>query len=139
MSKCNSECKLANKKTGLSWLFALVVAILPKCPFCIMAYSGAMTLCSGTTIYPQLGNYSLYIIITLSLIVCLGIAFNYRGKRTIIALLISLFGILSLVASQSFWMGQTAYYIGVVLLFFGIWYNGSFFYFFKRLRKVFGS
>jgi len=34
-------------------------------------------------------------------------------------------------------ISMSNYYLGVTLLFFGIWYNGSFIYFFKRFFLTF--
>lgn len=126
--KCNAR---VNKKY-ISWLPAFIIAILPKCPFCIMAYSGAMTLCSGTTLYPNAGTYSSYVAIGLSILVLASIAFNYKGKKTNIAILLSLLGIISLIFSQFILINQLPYYIGVGFLFFGIWYNGSFSFFYQK-------
>lgn len=133
-----ANCKKASCKTNLtsrlsiSWLPAVIIAVLPKCPFCIMAYSGALTLCSGSKIYPNAGGASAYITLGLCLVVLLGIIFNYKGSRTLIALFIALTGILFVFSSQFVFIGKFNYYTGVILLFFGIWYNGSFAYFYRN-------
>lgn len=126
-----SSCTHCSKKKWYqaSWVPAVAVAILPKCPFCIMAYAGAIPLCGGSTMYPNEGNSSLYITLGCSLIVLLGILLNRRGKRTWIAALIVLSGIVVLALSQVYWISMPLYYLGVITLFFGIWYNGSFAYF----------
>jgi len=103
-----------------------------------MAYSGAMTLCSGRTLYPNAGTTdSSFLIIGLSIIVVASIAFNHKGKKTNIAILLSLLGIISLISSQFIFISQVPYYIGVGILFFGIWYNGSFNFFYKKYRNKF--
>ncbi|MBK8656406.1 MAG: hypothetical protein KBG02_11160 [Haliscomenobacter sp.] len=126
-----SACTPCSKKRWrhLPWLPAVVVAILPKCPFCIMAYAGAVPLCGGKTIYPNAGNVSLYLTIGFAVVVLLGILLNHKGVRTFHAGLIAIAGVVCLVMSQIVWISMPLYYLGVGLLFFGIWYNGSFAYF----------
>jgi len=120
------------KKTSYSWMPALLVAILPKCPFCVMAYSGAISMCSGNNLYPNAGGIMSYITIGLALIVLISFAFNYKGSKTVIAMLIAMVGVALLFISQIYTMSSPLYYTAVVILFFGIWFNGSFFHFFNK-------
>ncbi len=126
-----ANCSTCTQKRWrhVPWLPAVVVAILPKCPFCIMAYAGAIPLCGGTTMYPNAGNISTYITVGFAVIVLLGILLNRKGVRTFHAGLIAMAGIFCIVASQVLWISMLLYYAGVSILFFGIWYNGSFAYF----------
>ncbi len=94
-----------------------------------MAYAGAIPLCGGKTIYPNAGNLSLYLTIVFAVVVLLGIVLNNKGARTFRSGLIALGGICCLVFSQVLWISMPLYYLGVGILFFGIWYNGSFAYF----------
>jgi len=136
MSNCptNFQCKSKKKYNLIPWLPTFAIAILPKCPFCIMAYSGAMSLCSGKMLYPNANSISSYIIIGLALFTLIGIALNYKKKTTIIALAIAAVGILLLSISQFYLMSNDLYYVGTALLFFGIWYNGSFNFFYKKYK-----
>ncbi len=132
-------CRASKKKSSAySWLPAILIAILPKCPFCIMAYSGAMSLCSGKMLYPHANSSAGYIIVGIALIVLLGIVFNFRGRRTWIAATIAGLGICLLAISQFYYISEVLYYVAVVLLFFGVWFNGSFYYFYDRFinRKI---
>ena len=135
--KCGSACPKRFQYSRATWLPALLVAILPKCPFCIMAYSGAITLCSGTTMYPNSAGSSAYLAIGLALAVLFSILANFKGKKTYVALGISSFAVLLIVSSQFYYISSTQYYIGTGLLLFGIWYNGSFFHFYNKARKMF--
>lgn len=130
----NTKCN-AKKKRSYSWLPAVVVAILPKCPFCIMAYSGAVTMCSGMK-YPHAGSFSAYLSLGLAAIVLLGILLNRRGRKTWRAFGLASLGILTLLVGQFFIISATNYYLGVGLLFFGIWYNGSFTYFLRKFLLI---
>ena len=129
---CKKQCNERGAKKYLSWLPALFIAIIPKCPFCIMAYSGAVTLCSGTTMYPHADTTTSYLSLSLALFVMLSIYFNYKGKKTKYALFLTFIGMLLLMSSQLYWISEYLYYAGVGFLFFGIWYNGSFTFFYQK-------
>jgi len=65
MAGCNGsgECGAKQKRFKYaSWLPAFAIALLPKCPLCIMAYSGAFSLLGGTV---MVENFSLYLLIPL--------------------------------------------------------------------------
>lgn len=135
VSKC---CKTApprsGKKVQSSWLPAILVAILPKCPFCIMAYSGAVTMCSGNNLYPHAGSYMSYITLLLALIIIIGIGFNFKGRRTYWALATSGLGMMLILLSQFIFLSSFWYYFGSSLLFLGIWLNGSLFSLVNQLK-----
>ena len=124
-------CK-KNRFSQLSWLPAVFIAILPKCPFCIMAYSGAVSMCSGKMLFPNADTYSGYIIIGLSLLILLSILLNHKGRQTWIAAGIVSVGISLLVCSQYVYMSEPLYFLASFALFFGIWYNGSFKFFYNK-------
>lgn len=141
LRSCSSDNKLCSKHRkistqGKSWLSVLLIILLPKCPLCVMAYSGAMTMCSGNMIYPNAGNESLYFLLGLSAIVLLGIILNYRGRRTHLALAIALVGIINLILSQVYWYSEVSYYLSVLIIITGIWYNGSLYHFIKHFEKL---
>lgn len=130
------SCKPCIRRRNYSWMPALLVAILPKCPFCVMAYSGAVSMCSGNMLYPNAGSFSSYITIGLAILVLVSILINYKGKRSIVAAFICLAGMGFLAISQFYSIGEVNYYIGVALIFFGIWYNASFFYFYRKYNSI---
>jgi len=137
MKNCSTKrkCKSLIRPKNLSWLPGIIIAIIPKCPFCIMAYSGAVTLCSGNTLYPNAGRMETYISIALAIFIVASIAFNFKGKQTKIGLSIALVGLICLTLSQTLWIDQNLFYTAVILLLLGIWYNGSFLYFYNRIRS----
>lgn len=136
-SCCRTNQAPKKRRLQSSWLPAFLVAILPKCPFCIMAYSGAVTMCSGNNLYPHAGSYMSYITTLLALLILIGIGFNYKGRRTLIALSIALSGISLIAISQFYWLSTVSYYLGSGLLFLSIWYNGSLLYFVNRFKTRF--
>lgn len=129
MTKCkNNRCK---RKTRASNSFSigslLIIALLPKCPFCVMAYSGAVSLCSGKMLFPNSGSSSIYIFGALCSLVLLAIAFNYRGKRTFVSFILAILGSLLVIGSQYFLWESGHFYTGVMMLLFASWHNGSFY------------
>ncbi len=138
MSKCRYKGSCGNRlsKTSekSSWLSALIIILLPKCPFCVMAYSGAVTLCSGK-MYPNSQSESVYFILGLSLIILLGIALNYKGTRTIFSLLLATTGIALMTMSQVYWFSSFGYYSSVFIILIAIWNNGSLHYLLNKLSN----
>ena len=135
MKLCSSKrgCKKMNYLPFLSWMPGIFVAILPKCPFCIMAYSGAVTLCSGRTLYPNSGSNAAYITIAVSVFILFMIYRNHRGKRTVVSLFLCSIAICLLLVSQLILMNSIFYTVASILLLFGIWYNGSFLYCYNKV------
>jgi hypothetical protein len=127
--KRNKRCIDKMPTRYFSWFPAIFIAILPKCPFCIMAYSGAVSMCSGKMLFPNAHSYSGYFIIGLSIVILLSILLNNKGSRTLVSAFIVSIGILLLAISQFVSMSEPQYYFACLIMFFGIWYNGSFTFF----------
>ena len=117
-----------------SWMPGILIALLPKCPFCIMAYSGAVTLCSGTSLYPNSGSTAIYLSLGIGIFIIATILLNNKGRRTMISLAICSIAIGLLLLSQLVLMDSTVYALASLILLFGIWYNGSFFYFYDKCK-----
>jgi hypothetical protein len=113
---------------------SFLVLILPKCPFCFVAYTSAMTMCGSSTLISQHIDWAAYLSIALAAIVIFCIARNYRGKGTLRALLLALTGITMVAMGIFLPKNINSYYIGSILLLFAAYYNGSGF---KPLNKVF--
>ena len=101
-----------------------------------MAYSGAMSLCSGKMLYPNAGNDSILFIAALAILVLAGIIFNYKGRRTIYSVIIALVGITLLLLSQLYWYSEPAYYLSVAIIVLAIWNNGSLHHVLKYLENL---
>lgn len=102
-----------------------------------MAYTGAMSLCSGTMLYPNANSWTAYLISGVAVLVLAGIAFNQKGKKTWWALALATLGVLAIAVGQFYLISQTIYYLGAALLFFGIWVNGSFNHFYHKILRAF--
>lgn len=131
---------LPRKKKKFSFAAGLILALLPKCPFCVMAYSGTLVLCgqagtlTTTHLYSSATTFlltALFCIITLA-----GILLNYRDNRTNYALLLAFAGSSCILFSVARGGGLTLYYIGVLSIFCGVWLNGSLFFFARKIRNL---
>jgi len=98
-----------------------------------MAYSGAIAMCSGRFHYPNLSSPASFLTLGLSGLVLAGLLLNRKGRKTRVAIGLALVGMLLMATGQLLRPSALLYYGGVVLLFFGIWYNGSFGYFYRKV------
>lgn len=133
-----SNCQIKSN-ANLSWIPAIIVMLLPKCPLCIMAYGGAITLCSGATVVPEasISDDRLYLLIGSSIVVLIGLLLNYRGLRTKVAVAVSCIAITLLIISQLYWINSTLMHMSMALLLIGVWINGSFLYILNYLNTTF--
>ncbi len=113
---------------------SFLVLILPKCPFCFVAYTSAMTMCGSSTLVSQHIDWAAYLSIVLSATVIYCIARNNRGQGTRKAIIISSFGLLFVVAGIFLTENIISYYFGSILLLLAAYYNGSGF---KIINKIF--
>jgi hypothetical protein len=124
----------------LPFLLSLLIAILPKCPFCIFGYTSVMAMCSGTTIEShKAGNTVAYVPLLLATFVVVSLLMNYKGIKTWYSLGLALLGTL-LINWSALWTGNLmAYFIGAFCLFLSIFINGSFAFFWRNLKQKFSS
>lgn len=138
---CGKNNRVSKRNFGL--VGGLLLALLPKCPFCIMAYSGTLMLCGKNSAsiseYTYTSTATILLTSFFCLVTLLSIYFNKRGTRTRYALLISLFGTCLVIISTLFYGGWSLYYTGVAVIFAGVWLNGSLLYFINRAKQVFGA
>jgi len=131
MSLTDSTCACPSKKKkrsqgNYSIFSGILIALIPKCPYCILAYSSAITMCSGTKLYSHTPGWTSYLLLVLAALTLLFILMNYKGKRTIAAASLATTGSLLMLTSQFYTFDINHYYIGTFLLLFGVWVNGSF-------------
>ena len=133
---CPSESKVKLKNSPTTLLSALLIAIIPKCPFCILAYSSAITVCSTKAIVHTTG-WASYISISLALVTLFIVLFNFKGTRTIVAASLILIGTI-IISYSELYSGQVShYYFGCAFLVIGAWANGSLLFFVKFLKSTF--
>lgn len=132
---CPKGKKPKRKGKSLSVLSGLLIVLLPKCPFCILTFSSAITLCSGVKIYQHAPSWASFISIGLAAITLALLAWNYKGGRTLGAAGLVLIGSYFIISSE-LWTGELKeYYWGAFFLLLGVWVNGSFLFFFRQWVK----
>ena len=97
-----------------------------------MAYSSAITLCSGAKIYDHNPTWVSYISIFLAIITLALVLWNYKGKRTWFAAGLVLLGSFFILDGELRTGDFTNYYWGVGSLLLGVWMNGSLGYFYQK-------
>lgn len=127
--------KIKKKRSAFPILTGILIAILPKCPFCIAAYSSAIVLCSGTKLYHQAPDWTNFISIGLAVLTLIMILFNYRGKRTWFAASLVILGSLLIIRTELYTGELQEYYIGAFALLMGVWVNASFMFFYRKWMK----
>lgn len=133
--KCPSKRKVSSHNESISVISIILIALLPKCPFCILAYSSVLGLCGTAGMGGITSDLGLWIPIGFAVLTFVFIAFNYKGTRTLWALGLILIGSTILIHSKINQALIIDYYIGAVFMFWGVWVNGSFGYFYRTYFK----
>lgn len=118
-----------------SLLLTGVIAILPKCPLCALAYSTAITMCSGT-VYDHTADWTSYISIFLAATTLVLVLWNYKGLRTLAAATAVILGGAFIIHSELVTGNTTTYYAGCAVVLAGVWFNGSFLHFLRKWFAV---
>ncbi|MCI4671040.1 MAG: hypothetical protein MRZ79_23080 [Bacteroidia bacterium] len=136
MRRTYTTCKCAKKGPGkrISSLFptvgGFILAILPKCPFCVLAYTSALSLCGSTQLhYPV---WASWISLSFALLTLFFVLYNYKGTKTILSASIVSIGCLLIVWAELNTGSLYDYYAGTSLVLLGVWINGSLFHFLKK-------
>lgn len=128
--------KLSSK---LPSIFSFIIVFLPKCPFCFVAYSSAMTMCGGPSLITHHSDWGAWLAISLGGIIICCIAINNRGVGTYRALLLAIFGLFLVIIGVNKVNMMLLYYIGAILLLLAAFYNGRGFHwlnkFFLQISK----
>jgi hypothetical protein len=142
MQKAVSECRCLKphaekkSKTLTAFLPVFFIALIPKCPFCILTYTSAITICSTNSLGNHAPQWTSWISIGFAMLTFLVTLYNNKGRRTLVAAAFILVGSLLIIYSELISGLLTPYYWGCGVLIFGIWVNGSLPYF---IRHIFPS
>jgi hypothetical protein len=133
--KCNSNAS----RNWYSFLPAVFIAIIPKCPFCILSYTSAITVCSSKGLGGYESNWVSWISIAFAAFTFFITLYNYKGQRTLISCLLILTGSSLIVYSELFTGLLQYYFWGSGVLVLGVWINGSFPFFYRKLFPYFNK
>jgi ABC-type antimicrobial peptide transport system permease subunit len=124
--KCKKQEK-QRKRQRMSFLLTVIVAILPKCPFCAFGYSSVLVMCSGAKIHQYEANSMGYLSIILAIAVLVSLFWNYKGRKTLVAATVATLGILPLIYAQIFSGNPLEYFVGTALILLAVLLNGRWF------------
>jgi len=124
--KCKKQEK-QRKRQRMSFLLTVIVAILPKCPFCAFGYSSVLVMCSGAKIHQYEANSMGYLSIILAVAVLVSLFWNYKGRKTLVAATVATLGILPLIYAQIFSGNPLEYFVGTALILLAVLLNGRWF------------
>jgi len=116
-----SSCKNVNTfAKKYSSVLGFVIFILPKCPFCFVAYSSAVTLCGTSTLITHTTRHTdwgAYIALAMGITITSCIFFTNKKKQYRgMALIMALCGMLLLSIGIFKTDAMICYYIGAALL-----------------------
>jgi len=138
---CKSQCqqKKSTVKTAsdYSLLTGILIALLPKCPFCILSFTSAITVCSSKGLTTYSPHWTSFISIAFAALTILIVAYNYKGIKTQVALFFILTGSALVIYSELFSGLLQPYYLGSSILLLGVWINGSFIFFYNKFLSIF--
>jgi len=144
-SKIENDCKPCKRRNAVAagknhagLLTTIFLVLLPKCPFCLVAYSSTVILCGkagGASELTHSSSTTILITAFFCITALLGITFNYRDKRTRYSLIVAGAGCFLIMYSVCAGGGLPLYYTGVILVFIGVWLNGSLLYIVKKISR----
>lgn len=135
---CHTEAGTNKTKVRTGLLTGIALAVLPKCPFCVMAYSSTLLLCTeGAGMHHGIFSSTNLLIITVLFcaIALVSILLNYRDRRTAYAFLLAALGSAVIILSVTVTINLPLYYFGIALLFSGIWLNASLLSFVRKVKQ----
>jgi hypothetical protein len=133
---CRCPKKHANELPKFSsFIPGLLIALIPKCPFCILTYTSAITICSTKNLGGYAPHWTSWISIGFAFLTLIVTLYNYKGQRTWVAAGLICFGSSLIICSELFTGLLPTYYWGCGILIFGVWVNGSFLYFLRLILR----
>ena len=135
---CHTDLASAKRKERAGILTGIFLALLPKCPFCVMAYSSTVMLCTeGAGMHQGVFSSTTTLIITslFCVIALISIFLNYRDKTTVYAFLLAAFGSALIILSITIVPSLPLYYSGIAFLFSGVWLNASLLSFVQKIKN----
>lgn len=124
---CN-VCNTTNAK-GLdkkaSFFSVLLVILIPKCSICVMAYSSAIAVCGGESLYMNSNNWVSFIPLLLSGLIIALIIKNWKGSKSIFAIVLGLIGFSMVLLSHQLILSSVFYDLGSIFLLLSVGLNSN--------------
>lgn len=138
VSRCHCPKQHAKNKSRFlsTFLPGLFIALIPKCPFCILTYTSAITICSAKSLNGYAPHWTSWISISLTALTLIITLYNFKGYRTWIASGIILIGTVLISYSELITGLIQPYYWGCGILIFGVWVNGSLPFFIRLIMPT---
>ena len=137
---CHEPVRQGGPEAHASLFGNILLVLMPKCSFCVLAYTSTMLLCTKDETLVASSRHASPITIAITALLCLyilgGVLLNRRGRRTRLAMAVVLSGMALMMTSVVRGGGEALYYSGNLLVFAGIWMNGSFLYVWRQLRQA---
>jgi hypothetical protein len=129
---CGNDCKakksISPKQAAGMWS-GLLLFLIPKCPFCFMAFSSVLVFCGENGTGHSTRNFYSATTLILTAIFCatalLSIILYYRPERGKYALLLAVPGMITLIFSVTAGGGISLYYTGALLVLAGLLRNSG--------------
>lgn len=135
---CHSSTSLyppeTKRKSLLSSFWTgIVLILLPKCPFCVLTYSGAVGLCGAANYGNTYPAWSVGLTLAFLVGMFVMLQYNFKGKKTLVAELLLAVGGATMLSYMMFDLAESTFYLSTVLVLFSAWLNGSFMHFYSVL------
>ncbi len=129
---CLSKGSLTTKGSPWNTFNVILVALIPKCPFCVLTYTSTITMCGASSMDSTYTHWALWISVGLAIITLTSVLINFKGRKTIMSASLILLASSMLVYTQLVEWNSLIYYLGCIVLFLGAWYNGSLLHFVRK-------
>ncbi len=134
---CSKKRISIHGKKYIGLLTGILLALLPKCPFCFVAFSSTLILCGnagGMATRTFSSPATLGFSIGFCLLTLISIILNYRDARTKYAIFLVVSGSCMVILSVTTGGGYAMYYGGILVIFTGVWLNASLLFFIQKIK-----
>ena len=138
---CGNDCKAKKAKhpKGIAGMWSgFLLLLIPKCPFCFMAFSTVLVYCGENSAGNSTHTFYSTTTLILTAIFCatalLSIILYYRPARGKYALLFAIPGISALIFSVTAGGGIPLYYFGALLVLTGLIRNSGLWFFLEKIN-----
>ncbi len=134
---CPETNPLKSKRPAYSLLGSLVLLLLPKCHFCLLAYSNAVVLCSGRVLYDHQPGWSSWVSISIAIVTIVLLLWHWQNTWSIyVAILLAIIGTILIIQSELYTGALNTYMFGAVLIMTASLLRSKFFSIFSKWLMI---